>query len=97
MCFDFARIDPYKYVEDEYTKNGFTASVSFDIVSNGAQIGIATDDIGSRNRFYSDKAIVYTNKSGHATVYPNGIQQLHLMQHQERMKQLRIHQNLYLR
>ena len=78
VCFDFAGINPYKYVEDEYTKNGFTASVSFDIVSNGAQIGIAADDIRSRNRFYSDKAIAYTNKSGHAIVYPNGIQQLHL-------------------
>ena len=78
VCFDFAGINPYKYIEDEYTKNGFTASVSFDIVSNGAKIGIAADDIRSRNRFYSDKAISYTNKSGHAIVYPNGIQQLHL-------------------
>ncbi len=77
-CFDFAGINPYKIEEDEYTKNGFTASVSFDIISNGAQIGIADDEIWSRNRFYSNKAIAYTNKSGFTTVYPNGLQQSHM-------------------
>lgn len=78
ICFDFAGIDPVKIVEDEYTKNGFTASVSFDIVSNGSQIGIADDEISSRNRFYSNKAVAYTNKSGFTTVYPNGLQQSHM-------------------
>lgn len=78
MCFEFAGINPYKLEEDEYTKNGFTASVSFDIVSNGAQIGIAADDIWSINRFYSNKAIAYSNKLGFTTVYPNGMQQLHM-------------------
>ncbi|MBO5352973.1 MAG: DUF2357 domain-containing protein [Lachnospiraceae bacterium] len=77
-CFDFADIEPVKVKEEEYVKNGFTASVSFDIVSNGGQIGIADDKIWSRDRFYSDKAVTYKNKSGFAAVYPNGLRQLHM-------------------
>lgn len=77
-CFDFAGIEPVKTEEDEYIKNGFTASVSFDIVSNGAQLGIAEDEIWSRDRFYSDKAVAYTNKDGFTAVYPNGLQRLHM-------------------
>ena len=82
-CFDFAEIEPVKFEEDEYAKNGFTASVSFDIVSNGTQLGIAEDKIWSRSRFYSDKAIAYTNKDGYTAVYPNGLQQLHLKANEE--------------
>ena len=78
VCFDFAGIEPVKYEEDEYIKNGFTASVSFDIVSNGYRLGIADDEIWSRDKFYSDKAIAYTNKDGYTAVYPNGLQQIHL-------------------
>lgn len=83
MCFEFAGINPYKIEEDEYTKKGFTASVSFDIISNGTQIGIADGEIWSRDRFYSNKAVAYTDKSGFTTIYPNGIQQSHMNAEEE--------------
>lgn len=82
-CFDFAGIEPVKYKEDEYIKNGFTASVSFDIVGNGTQLGIAEDKIWSRARFYSNKAVTYTSKAGFTAVYPNGLQQLHMKADEE--------------
>lgn len=83
VCFDFAGIEPVKYEEDEYTSNGFTASVSFDIISNGAQLGIAEDEIWSRDRFYSDKAVAYTNKAEFTAVYPNGLKRLHIKSDKE--------------
>lgn len=83
ICFEFAGIEPVKFEEDEYVKNGFTASVSFDIVSNGAQLGIAEDEIWSRNRFYSDKAVGYTNKVGYTAFYSNGLQQIHMKADEE--------------
>ena len=77
-CFDFAAIEPVKFEEDDYIKNGFTASVAFDIIGNGTQIGISDDETWSRNRFYSENAVSYINKSGFTTVYPNGLQQIHM-------------------
>ncbi len=77
-CFDFAGIDPMKVEEDESAKNGFTASVSFDIISNGAKLGIADDEIWSTNRFYSNKAVAYINKAGFTSIYPNGLRRLHM-------------------
>lgn len=83
VCFDFAGIEPVKYEEDEYTRNGFSASVSFDIVSDGTQLGIAEDEIWLRDRFYSDKAVAYTNKGEFTDVYPNGLKRLHLKSDEE--------------
>lgn len=77
-CFAFAEIEPVKREEDEYVINGFTASVSFDIVSNGTQLGISEDEIWSVDRFYSHKAVAYKNKAGFTAVYPNGSQRLHM-------------------
>lgn len=83
VCFDFAGIQPVKNIEEEFIKNGFVASVSFDIVGNGAQIGIADDKIWSKERFYSSKAVLYMNKSGNTTIYPCGIQQTHMTASEE--------------
>lgn len=83
VCFDFACIDPIKAEEDEYVRNGFTASVAFDIVSNGARLGIADGEIWLRDRFYSDKAAAYTDKDGSTAVYPGGLRQLHMKADEE--------------
>lgn len=83
ICFDFANIEPVRTEDVEYTRNGFTASVSFDIVSNGVRLGIAGDGISLKDRFYSDKAVVYTDQSGFTAVYPNGLQRLHMKSNEE--------------
>lgn len=77
-CFAFAGIEPVKSKDDEYVKDGFTASVSFDIVSNGAQLGIADGEIRFVDRFYSDKAVAYQNRAEFTALYPNGSQRFHM-------------------
>lgn len=78
MCFDFSGINPVRREESKYLKNGLTASVSFDIVSNGSQLGVVDDEIWSVDRFYSDKAIAYKKNAGFTAIYPNGLNRVHM-------------------
>ncbi len=83
VCFDFSGIDPVKREDHESVNHDLIASVSFDIVSNGTQLGIAKDEIRCMERFYSDKAVAYQNEEGFTAVYPNGLQRLHMRADEE--------------
>lgn len=83
VCFKFADIEAVKSEDKEQLETGVTASVSFDIVSNGRLLGVADDEIRSVNRFYSDKAVAYTNQLGFTTVSPNGLKRIHMRAEEE--------------
>lgn len=83
VCFAFADIEAVKSKEDKLAEGGVNASVSFDIVSNGRQLGIADDEIRSVEHFYSDKAVAYAGQSGFTTVSANGLKRLHMRADEE--------------
>lgn len=76
--FSFADIKRTEQTEDDFVKNGFSASAAFDIVGNGTSLGISDYERDTLDRFYSRNAVVYKNKDSTTTAYPGGCKSIHL-------------------